>query len=304
MPRPQPGIFVEGTTAHWFQEYDIARAAGAGAIVAALATIVDGSAAGGPDDRQSVIGFGADLAHRLGLVVPEDFRSFETIGAGGRTAPATQHDLFVWFHGQARADIFDAALGARRAITEVGAIVADVAAFVYHDSRDLTGFIDGTENPSADEGRDLAVVAEGRPGSGGSVVLLQRWVHDLDRFHALAIAEQERVFGRTKPDSVELTEHELPENAHISRVAMDDDDGNEVEIYRRSVPWGDSTESGLVFVGFTDELTKIDDMLHAMYGTVDGIHDHLIEYSRARTSSYYFAPDEETLSALVAGSGS
>jgi putative iron-dependent peroxidase len=301
MPRPQPGIFTEGTAAHRFQEYDIARAADADAIRTALAAVVDRLDAAGTDDLQAVVGFGADLARRLGMAVPGGFRSYETIGVGERTAPATQHDLFVWFQARARTDLFDAALGARRAITEVGAIVGDLPAFVYRDGRDLTRCIDGTENPSADEGRQLAVVADGRPGSGGSLVLVQRWIHDLDRFHALPVAEQEQIIGRTKPDSVELAQHELPENAHISRVVMEDEHGDEVEIYRRSVPWGDSTDSGLMFIGFSDELTKIDDMLHAMFGTVDGIHDRLTECSRARSSSYYFAPDQETLSALVAG---
>ena len=294
MARPQSGIFVEGTTAHWFQEFDIARSADPAAVSEAIAAAV---AAG--SDLAVVVGLGPDLVARLGVEPADGFRAFETVGAGDRRATATQHDLFVWFHGHARDDTFDAALAARRAVTEVGAIVGDVSAFIYRDGRDLTGFIDGTENPPAEEGRELAVVADGLPGAGGSVVLVQRWVHDLDRFHALPVDEQEGVIGRTRADSVELDEEVMPETAHVARVVMEDDDGDEIEIYRRSVPWGDSTEAGLVFIGFTDQLTKIDDMLHAMYGTVDGIQDRLTEFSRARASSYYFVPSEDSIRGLV-----
>lgn len=302
MATPQPGIFLEGNTAHRVHEYKISPSAEPPAIHAAVtnlgATITE-QASG--DAVQIVLGFGADLAEQLNLDTPTDFRSFESIGEGARTAPSTQHDLFVWFHGQGLDDIFDAALAARRAISGVAELASDTSAFVYHDSRDLTGFIDGTENPSADEGRDIAVVGEGLPGRGGSILLAQRWVHDLDAFHALSMAAQERVIGRTKSDSVELSEKELPDDAHISRVVMEDDRGDEIEIYRRSVPFAENTEAGLMFLGFSNELQKIDGMLHEMFGGADGTHDRLTDFSRAHSSSYYFVPCCETLHALGSG---
>ena len=65
-----------------------------------------------------------------------------------------------------------------------------------------------------------------------------RWVHDLDAFDRLPVAEQERVIGRTKADSVELSDDEKPPTAHIARVTIEDD-GEELELFRRSVPYGD-----------------------------------------------------------------
>ncbi|MCP3934011.1 MAG: Dyp-type peroxidase [Actinomycetia bacterium] len=298
MTSPQPGIFAEGTSTHRVQKYDIASSADAEHIRAALSGLAATIESQSDRGAEIVVGFGADLAQRLTVETPADFRSFETIGQGVRSAPATQHDLIIWVHGNGPGDVFDASLAARRTLADIGEIVSDVSAFVYHDSRDLTGFIDGTENPAAEEGCEIAVVDEGLPGAGGSILLVQRWVHDLDTFHALDVPDQERVIGRTKPDSVELDEAVLPDDAHITRVVMEDDDGEEIEIYRRSVPFGNSTEAGLMFLGFTDELAKIDNMLREMYGVSDGVHDRVIDFSQARSSGYYFAPSKETLHRL------
>lgn len=314
MSSPQRGIFIEGANSHWFQEYEIARSCEIAAIRSALAAALvfatpdeNSEDAAAHDQIQVVVGFGPVLAEQLSIETPADFRAFETIGNQTRSAIASQHDLWIWIHGDDRGAIFDAALRARRAMTEVGAIVGDVPCFVYKDNRDLTGFIDGTENPEAAEGRKLAVVGEGLAGRGGSTVLVQRWDHDLDSFHTLSVAEQEDIIGRTKPDSVELGEDVLPATSHIARVVMEDDDGEEIEVYRRSVPWGDSTEAGLMFVAFTNELAKVDNMVRAMFGSLDTdedaeVYDHLTDFSDARTSSYFFAPDQTTLTALLTGS--
>lgn len=308
MASPQPGIFVEGTLVHWFQEYEISRTADLGVIRAALAAAIRARNLDG-DRIELVVGLGQDLANQLGLDVPDDFRSFETVGTGARSATSTQHDLFVWIHGDERGAIFDAAVHARRMLTEVGAIVGDVPGFIYKDNRDLTGFIDGTENPEAHEALSLAVVGDGLAGEGGSTVLVQRWDHNLDLFHSLPVTDQEAVIGRTKPDSIELDETALPDNSHVARVVMEDDEGEEIEVYRRSVPWGDSTDSGLMFVGFTDKLAKIDNMVRAMFGADDDVvanphgdaevYDRLTDFTVARTSSYFFAPSIEALKALV-----
>jgi putative iron-dependent peroxidase len=170
----------------------------------------------------------------------------------------------------------------------VADLASEVPAFVYHDSRDMTGFVDGTENPGVDEAFDVALLAEGA-GAGGSFVLAQRWRHDLDRFHKLDVAEQEGVIGRTKPDSVELGDAVKPPNAHIARVVIEDD-GEELEIYRRSVPYGTVAEHGLFFLAFSADPTRFDRMLGAMFGVEDGIRDRLTEFSTPLSGAYYWAP--------------
>jgi porphyrinogen peroxidase len=121
-------------------------------------------------------------------------------------------------------------------------------------------------------------VPPGLAGAGGSHVLAMRWVHDLTAFHRLSVGEQERVIGRTKLDSVELSETAKPRTAHIARVEVERE-GRELELFRRSVPFGNVAERGLYFVAFSAERARYDVLLARMFGTAgDGIHDRLTEF--------------------------
>jgi putative iron-dependent peroxidase len=122
-----------------------------------------------------------------------------------------------------------------------------------------------------------------------------RWVHDLIAFDRLTVREQERVIGRTKADSVELSDAEKPATAHISRVQVTVGD-EELEIFRRSVPYGSPHEHGLYFVAFSAERSRFDVMLARMFGTTDdGLRDRLTEFSRPVSGAYYFAPSQNAL---------
>jgi putative iron-dependent peroxidase len=168
---------------------------------------------------------------------------------------------------------------------------------VYRDSRDLTGFVDGTENPPVEEAHDVAIVPSGQKGAGGSHVVAMRWVHDLTSFHALTRAEQEGTIGRTKPDSVELDDK--PATAHISRVVIEED-GEELEIYRRSVPYGRVAELGLYFIAFSADPSRYHKMLARMFGTTsDGVHDRLTDFTRPVSGSFYFAPSLDALDGIL-----
>lgn len=120
-------------------------------------------------------------------------------------------------------------------------------------------------------------------------------------FDRLPVEEQERVIGRTKTDSVELAEDEKPPTAHIARVEMTVG-GEELEIFRRSVPYGTAEEHGLYFVAFSAERSRYDRMLSRMFGTAsDGVHDRLTDFSRPMGSAYYFAPSLNALNELAGG---
>ena len=289
---PQAAIFVEGTAFHWFQHFAVAADAPAEQILAAVRTVYEAA-----DSVNLLVGLGTEMAARLPVESPEGLKDFtEVAGTSGRRAVATQEDVFFWIHGDRHDLNFEVALAARRAFDPLGVLARETPSWMYRDSRDLTGFIDGTENPAAEEARELAVIPTG-PGAGGSFVLAQRWIHDLDAFAALAVAEQEQIIGRTRGDSIEL--EDMPENSHVGRVVHEGDDGEEIEIYRRSVPYGTSTEAGLYFLAFTDDLAKIDLMLAAMFGaTGDGNHDRLVTFSETVSGAYYFAPPQETLQRL------
>jgi putative iron-dependent peroxidase len=123
-----------------------------------------------------------------------------------------------------------------------------------------------------------------------------RWVHDLDAFHRLGVAEQEDVVGRTKAGSVELAAGVKPRTAHIARVEVDDEDGRELSIYRRSVPYGTVAERGLYFVAFCFDRARYDRLLARMFGTSgDGVRDRLTDFSRPVGGACYFAPSLNAL---------
>jgi porphyrinogen peroxidase len=171
---------------------------------------------------------------------------------------------------------------------------------LYRDSRDMTGFIDGTENPPIMQAPEVAVILGSGPGAGGSFAITQRWRHDLEAFGNLPVPAQEGVFGRTKRDSIELDDDTKPPTAHIARVVVEDDEGEELEIFRRSLPYGTVGEHGLYFVAFSADIARFDVMLARMFGTSgDGVHDRLTEFTTPTSGAYYFAPSLESLAALA-----
>jgi putative iron-dependent peroxidase len=302
MTTPQPGIFHEGTQFHWFLHFRVRPDASRADVAAAIKAVQATADAGAPPETVTlVVGFGRSLLSRIAPAeVPPGLHDFvEVTGTSGQTAVATQEDVFFWAHSNRHDRNYEVARDARRAFASIGELARETPSFVYLDSRDLTGFIDGTENPPADEARTLAVLGEGQVGEGGSFVLTQRWIHDLDKFHSWSIEDQEGVFGRTKVDSTEI-EDKHP-HAHLSRVVIEDD-GEELEIYRRSVPYGTALEAGLYFLAFTDDLSKIDRMLANMYGASgDGAHDRIVEFSHTVSGAYYFAPSAEALVRILEG---
>jgi putative iron-dependent peroxidase len=302
MTTPQPGIFHEGTQFHWFLHFRVRPDASAADVAAAIKAVQATADAGAPPETVTlVVGFGRSLLSRIAPAeLPPGLHDFvEVTGTSGQTAVATQEDVFFWAHSNRHDRNYEVARDARRAFASIGELARETPSFVYLDSRDLTGFIDGTENPPADEARTLAVLGDGQVGEGGSFVLTQRWIHDLDKFHSWSIEDQEAVFGRTKTDSTEI-EDKHP-HAHLSRVVIEED-GEELEIYRRSVPYGTALEAGLYFLAFTDDLSKIDRMLANMYGASgDGAHDRVVEFSHTVSGAYYFAPSAEALARILDG---
>ena len=193
------------------------------AAVPALATAVAGL---DPAARlRCVLGIGARLWGRmLPGKRPRELRPFDPIDGARLHAPSTGGDVLLHIVS-GRADLnFELARRARQALAPYTGLLEEVAGFRYLDSRDLTGFIDGTENPKGDERANVALVGGEDPTfAGGSYVLTQRYVHDLDRWARVPTAAQERVIGRTKGDSVELGEQAKPATAHISRVVIEAD---------------------------------------------------------------------------------
>ncbi|MEX0666077.1 MAG: Dyp-type peroxidase [Acidimicrobiia bacterium] len=292
----QPGIFAQGTRSQYHLEFDVRPGTKPAAVAAAVAKLREPLVTSG--GTNIVVGFRADLWRSIAPDnTPENAHDFAGIEGDGRRVPATPHDLWVWLHGTGPDVLLDNARAVGAALAPVAELAQEEPCFVYLDSRDLSGFIDGTENPPVEDAPDVALVPTGAPGEGGSHVITMKWVHDLAKLHALSVEEQEAVIGRTKPDSQERDDK--PDTAHISRVVVEDENGEELEIYRRSVPYGRINELGLYFVAFSNDPTKFEIMLARMFGTADDTHDHLTDFTKPVSAAFYFAPSLTALRDLA-----
>lgn len=287
--KPQASIFVENSPRHHHLEFTLRG----GVVPSDLGPVVAGIHPVVADAVHLVVGFSGELWAILAPDVAPDPVPFPAIEG----VPHTPADIWVWLHGAEAGDMFDATRAVTRHLAPVAAVTHEIDGWVYHDRRDLTGFIDGTENPDPDEQPVVALLPAGEPGAGGAYAVTQTWEHDLDAFAALTDDEQEGVIGRTKPDSVELAEDLMPETSHVSRVVIEEG-GRELEIYRRSVPYGGARTAGLHFVAFSARPDIVTKMLERMFGS-DGIHDRLTEFSTPVTGNFWFVPDLDALAMLA-----
>ena len=181
----------------------------------------------------------------------------------------------------------------------MAAVATEVTGWSYRHSRDLTGFEDGTENPSLAQAPAVALVPAGQPGEGSSVVLVQEWIPHAEAWNALDVTAQEQVMGRSKADSVELDEDTQPENSHVSRTVIEDEAGQELPIFRRNVPHGTPTDHGTMFVGFSYDPPRLQRILNRMAGAEDGTRDALTRYTTPVTGAYYIVPAIDHLAPLT-----
>ena len=242
-----------------------------------------------------VIGFRPEL---WSAVAPDDtppgVQGFnkDIRGAEGFVMPSTQHDALVWLSGSAYDVVFDMARSVVRDLAGLADLGQEISSWSYRHDRDLTGFIDGSENPTLLDAPVAAVLPEGGPGAGGTILLLQKWKHKTAAWEALPTDQQERIIGRTKLNSIEL-ENKPPD----SHVACTDQDkfGN---IFRRNMPYGNVDDHGTVFVGFSAEQKRLSAMLDSMAGLVGGARDALTRFTQPLSGSYYFVPSVESLRGL------
>ena len=256
-----------------------------------------------PDaEIKTSIAFGPELWVKLYNTTPDGFKQLAPIH-GNFEMPVVPADVLIHI-ASARADLcFALSQSFFEGIQDQVEVLDERVCFRYLDGRDLTGFIDGTENPQFPDDRDEVALLGEEAGifADGSFVFAQRYVHNLENWKKLKVDAQEHVIGRTKLESIELDDDVKPENAHIARAVIEDDEGEELEILRHSLPYGDGQgEQGLFFIAYTKDLTRIDKMLVRMFGTSgDGIHDRLLHFVTAVDGAYFFAPSEEVLEEVL-----
>ena len=286
----QYGIFTLGNPSHAFLEFDLLTGNSGSELVAAVKAFSKPRTTGGGTNL--VVGFRPELWREF---FPDDTPAevagfnHDLVGPDGYTMPATQHDLVLWFTSSTYDYIFDLTRDAVEALSAVARIADETSSWPYRGNHDLTGFIDGTENPKLTEAAEVVMIPPNRPGTGSSVLLLQKWPHDRAKWEALAVGKQEQVIGRTKPDSIEL--NPKPADAHAAKTDQDVFG----KILRRNMPYGTFTEHGTMFVGFSADQARLQKMLESMAGLIGGQRDALTYYTKPITGAYYFVPAIESL---------
>lgn len=280
MSHPQPGILatpVPAQARHLLFALDDATA-----LPAALDRL-----GGLADGERIVVGFGQSLLQSLGRRL-EGLRAFPVLDGTSVDIPSTQHALWCWLRGDDRGELLQCSRALIAALTPALRLVQATDAFRYKTGHDLTGYEDGTENPQGDAASAAAIATNGPAGvRGGSFAAVQHWLHDLDGFDRLPEPEQDHIFGRRQSDNEELDD--APASAHVKRTAQESFTP-QAFVVRRSMPWSDGQQAGLVFLAFGHSLDAFEAQLKRMAGLEDGIVDALFRFSRPTTGGYYWCP--------------
>ena len=254
-----------------------------------------------PDARLScVVGIGAALWDRLfDAPRPAGLHPFRELRGPVHTAPATPGDLF--FH--LRADRLDMCFELARLIVDrLGPqvrVVDEVHGFKSFDERDLLGFVDGTENPEGRAAAAAVLIGDEDPDhAGGSYLIVQKYVHDLDGWNALTVEQQEAAIGRTKLEDVEFADAEKAPDSHLTLNVIEDDDGEQLQIMRFNMPFGraGAGEFGTYYVAYAATPAVTEEMLDNMFlGKGAATHDRILDFSTALTGNLYFVPSVDFL---------
>ena len=244
-----------------------------------------------------VVGIGSSCWDRLyGAPRPRALHPLAVLEGEVHTAVSTPGDLL--FHIRAhRFDLcFELATRIVDSLAGAARVVDEVHGFRSFDERDLLGFVDGTENPEPGEATDAVVIGDEDPlFAGGSYVIVQKYLHDLVKWSAISVEEQERAIGRTKLDDLELADEVKPANSHVALNTIVGEDGEERQIFRLNMPFGrvgsPEAEKGTYFIGYASRPEVTEQMLRNMFiGDPPGNYDRILDFSTAVTGTLFFVP--------------
>lgn len=245
-----------------------------------------------------ILGFGSDAWDRLfGSPRPRELHRFKEI-RGVHHAVSTPGDVLLHIRATRMDLCFELATQVASRLGEAVTVVDEVHGFRYFDARNLIGFVDGSENPTGPEAVAATVIGdEDSNFTGGSYVVVQKYLHDLDGWNALPVEMQEKIIGRSKQTNIELDDDVKPTWAHNALTVIEED-GEELDIVRGNMPFGDvgKGEFGTYFIGYSKSARRIEQMLENMFvGRPPGNYDRLLDFSRAVTGSLFFVPSANFL---------
>lgn len=238
------------------------------------------------DPETMLVGIGEPLTRRLEVSIP-GLRTFPAMTGPGSAFPSSQRWAWIYLAGDDLGELVDRGRVLREKLHPF-TLREDVATFRYRGGRDLTGYEDGTENPTGDKAKAAAIVS-GREKAleGSSFVSVQRWIHDLDGFRKRGDEEGDAIFGRSRVENLELPD--APVSAHVKRAAQETFDPPAFMV-RRSMPWVSGEDAGLYFVAFGESLDRFERVLGRMAGLEDGVVDALLDFTRPLTGAHYWCP--------------
>jgi porphyrinogen peroxidase len=240
---------------------------------------------------------------------PKELHPFRELRGAKHTAPSTPGDVLVHIRAERRDLCFEFE---RQLLAQLGDAVAvqdETVGFRYFDNRDLLGFVDGTANPSAaqDIAESVTITSSDDAGAaavGGSYVVVQKYLHDMEAWKGLSTEQQESIIGRTKLDNVELDDAPEGKQQSHKSLATVEEDGMEYDIVRDNMPFGNpgQKEFGTYFIGYSRRLWVVERMLERMFlGAPEGLHDRILDFSKPVTGAVFFAPTVGTLESLADG---
>lgn len=279
MQTTQPGILAEETKLARYLEFSIDSKSEINTALQALAS------KNVSDDI--VIGIGQSLVDMLGKNIP-GLTTMPAQTGQGIDIPSTPTALWCWLRGNDRGEIFHRSRQIEGMLAPGFAITNVIDSFQYDQNRDLSGYEDGTENPEGDEAIQAAIVQNQGAGlDGSSFVAVQHWLHDFDTFDEMTTNEQDDVIGRHISDNEEFDE--APESAHVKRTAQESFEP-EAFMLRRSMPWAEGMDAGLVFVSFGHSFAAFEAILNRMLGKEDKVSDALFSFTRPISGAYFWCP--------------
>jgi porphyrinogen peroxidase len=279
MDNVQPGILAPVPSLARYLFFTIAPGADPRGALRSLRGMADGDA--------TVVGLGRSLVLALGRDI-EGLATFPAYAGAGFEVPSTPMALWCWLRGDDRGEILHRARSIDRAVSSAFRLTQTVDAFRYGPGLDLTGYEDGTENPKGAAAIEAAIVSgRGSGFDGASFAAVQQWLHDLDKFDSMTSGTQDNIIGRRKSDNEEL--EDAPASAHVKRTAQESFEP-EAFVLRRSMPWADRDEAGLMFVAFGRSVDAFEAQMRRMVGAEDSIPDGLFEFTRPVSGSYFWCP--------------
>ncbi len=297
MSKPQSGILPEGNQHALFVTLEILGGKKVAAAVAKVPELTAALSVAHPGaNLSSVVGIGYNAWGSLyAQQCPAQLQPFRARQDGGRTAPSTAGDILLHIRSE-RPDVNF--ILSRLIMAQFGStvkVIEEVSGYQYLDSRDMTGFIDGTENPAGDHREEVALVHDEPGHISGSYISMQRYIHDLASWEQLPVKTQEAHIGRTKADDIQLRDDDKSPTSHITRAVVEEN-GEELKILRHSMPYGGAQEAGLLFIAYSGKADHFDKILDQMV-TADehGHYDHLLDFTHAVTGNNFFAPSVDFL---------